>query len=56
MEGEATSTIQAKKWLRERNQALLRGMSDAQRAEGSTRIAESVYLIATAWRATWPPG
>lgn len=52
MEGEATSTIQAKKWLRERNQTLLRGMTDAQRAEGSTKIAESVYLIATAWRAS----
>jgi 5-formyltetrahydrofolate cyclo-ligase len=52
MEGEATSTIRAKKWLRERNQALLRGMTDTQRAEGSTKIAESVYLIATAWRAS----
>ncbi|MBM4052903.1 MAG: 5-formyltetrahydrofolate cyclo-ligase [Planctomycetes bacterium] len=52
MEGEDTSMIKAKKWLRERNQALLRGMTDARRAEGSTKIAEAVYLIATAWRAS----
>ncbi len=51
MGGSPNHTEIAKKWLRERQVALLRAMPDTSRAEDSARVGEAVYLIASAWRA-----